>query len=113
MLLLERGRRAEATAQSDLGGALGIDKSNVTRLCQRMERMGHGSQRTAEADGRSRIVTLTPKGTKLAERIEAASKTRFRDIVARVPASKRAALVHAFLDINAALGSLEAPSGES
>jgi DNA-binding MarR family transcriptional regulator len=113
MVLVERERHAEVSSQSDLGPALGIDKSNVARLCQRMERVGHVSQRAADADGRIRILTLTPKGTRLGQRIEAASTTRFRDIVARIPPRRRAALLDTFLDLNEALASLDGASDES
>ena len=51
--------RSEATSQSELGRLLGIDKSNVTRLCSRMEKLGHVRQSRAPTDRRSRLVRIT------------------------------------------------------
>jgi DNA-binding MarR family transcriptional regulator len=103
MVLLERRRAGLVTTQSDLADQLGIDKSNVTRLCQKMEGAGHVSQRVAEADGRSREVSLTAKGVGLAQRIEESSRAHFRAIVARIPSSKRSMVHDSFAVFNEAL----------
>ncbi|MFZ5894739.1 MAG: MarR family winged helix-turn-helix transcriptional regulator [Myxococcota bacterium] len=47
--------------QQQLGQHLGIDKSNVARLCARMVDDGQVVQAVSEQDARSRLVTLTPK----------------------------------------------------
>src|SRR4051794_33355373 len=51
MVVLERGQRKERTSQADLAALLGIDKSNVARLCARMETAGHVIQERAPEDG--------------------------------------------------------------
>lgn len=76
-------------AQAELGAVLGIDKSNVARLCARMERLGHAVQVRAEADGRSRLVSLTPEGKELARSIERSSRSRFRRILQSLPKKER------------------------
>lgn len=106
MVLLERERQKDETTQAELGARLGIDKSNVTRLCGRLEALGHGTQARAPGDGRSRIVTLTPAGQRLALRIEAASAARFGQVVAAVPREKRAMLFESLALLNQALASL-------
>ncbi len=105
MVLLER-TRAPATSQTELGLALGIDKSNVTRLCSRMEAAGHVSQVRAPGDRRSRLVILTPAGRRLAQRIEEASRRRFGRIVAAVSPDQRRTVFESLALLNAAVESL-------
>jgi DNA-binding MarR family transcriptional regulator len=111
MLVLRRTSDGLGTLQSDLASGLGIDKSNVARLCERMVRAGHAIQSVPPEDGRSRLVTLTPKGAGLAHRIEQGSRDRFSTILARIPARRRRAVIAALSDLNAAVASI--PEGES
>ena len=106
MVLLRRAGEGRATLQSDLAGALGIDKSNVARLCERMVDAGHAVQSVPPADGRSRLVTLTAKGTRLAQRIEQGSRDRFLAVSAGIPARKRRAVIDALADLNAAVAKI-------
>ena len=103
MLLLQRSRGGLVTLQSDLAGALGIDKSNVARLCERMVGAGHATQTVPPEDGRSRVVTLTAKGDRLAGRIEQGSRDRFSAVTASIPARKRRAVIAALAELNAAV----------
>ena len=91
------------TLQSDLAGVLGIDKSNIARLCERMVDAGHALQTVPAADGRSRLVTLTAKGTRVAQRIEQGSRDRFLKVATGIPARKRRAVIAALADLNAAV----------
>jgi DNA-binding MarR family transcriptional regulator len=103
MLLRRRAHDGLTTLQSDLAGALGIDKSNVARLCERMVDAGHAVQTVHPEDGRSRAVTLTPKGERLAERIENGSRDRFSSLTSGIPRYRRAAVIAALVDLNAAV----------
>lgn len=103
MLLLRRAREGFTTVQSDLAGTLGINKSNVARLCERMVAAGHAEQAAHPEDGRSRAVTLTAKGTRLAERIESGSRDRFSALTSSIPRYKRAGVIAALADLNAAI----------
>lgn len=103
MLLLQRSQGGLDTLQSDLAGALGIDKSNVARLCERMVDAGHAAQTVPPDDGRSRVVTLTAKGNRLAGRIEQGSRDRFSAVTASIPARKRRAVIAALAELNAAV----------
>lgn len=82
VVLLERGRRQERSTQRELGQALGIDKSNVARLCAKMQRKGHVAQVRSPTDGRARLVALTVSGRRVAERVEVASRDRFAELLA-------------------------------
>lgn len=81
--------------QQRLGQHLGIDKSNVARLCARMVEEGHIAQAVSEQDARSRILSLTPKGRKLAGEVGVASKERFSKVLAAIPRAQRASIVQA------------------
>jgi len=90
MLLREAERPLR---QSELGGALGIDKSNVTRLCTQLEAKGHAEQARVPEDGRGRVVALTANGQRLAHQIEQASKRRFQQLLQRIPRARRQAVL--------------------
>jgi DNA-binding MarR family transcriptional regulator len=113
MVLLDRSRERAVTAQADLAAILGIDKSNVTRLCARMEAAGHVDQARAPDDGRSRLVTLTANGERLARRVEAASQQRFEQIVTALTRSERAAIFTSLAALNRAIATLASEGRES
>ena len=106
MLLLQRSRDGLVTLHSDLAGSLGIDKSNVARLCERMVDAKHAVQTIPAADGRSRLVTLTTAGTRLAQRIEQGSRDRFSAVTAMIPDGRRRAVITALADLNAAVAKI-------
>ena len=91
--------RAEAArqpfSQSDLQAALGVDKSNVTRLVQQLVSDGRVEQRAAEDDARVRLLHLTPKGRRVARNVEEQSLQRFAAVVARIPVAERDAVFRA------------------
>lgn len=88
MIILERERLEEFPRQSDLVAVLGIDKSNVTRLVQRLQRDGRLQQEPDETDARARILRLTSKGRRLAENIERSSRARFASLLNNIPPEK-------------------------
>jgi len=89
MVLLSSGE----SSQRDLGAVLSIDKSNVARLCAKMVEAGHVTQREDDDDGRSRRVSLTARGRRLAREVEASSHDRFGALLTAMPASKRAVVL--------------------
>lgn len=99
MALLERERRAESSTQQDLVKVLGVDKSNVTRLCAKMVEAGHLVQEPSPEDGRAWRVSLTSKGLRVAERVEDASRTRFDRLLAALPSAAARATVMQSLDL--------------
>ena len=111
MVLLDRMRGGEDTSQADLASRLGIDKSNVARLCARLEESGHVEQERAPDDGRSRLVRLTAAGSRLAHNIERSSHDRFRRVTSSIPARKRSAVLDSLVVFNAAVESLGSEQG--
>jgi DNA-binding MarR family transcriptional regulator len=102
--LLDRDRRETASTQQDLVKVLGIDKSNVARLCARMIEAGHLIHTESLEDGRVWRLSLTPKGRRLAERVEGASRSRFDHIVAALPsAAARSAVIRSLDLLNEAI----------
>ncbi|WIG97761.1 MarR family winged helix-turn-helix transcriptional regulator [Myxococcus sp. SDU36] len=91
MVLLVQG---ELTQQA-LGAELGIDKSNVARLCAKMVRANHLQQRPSERDGRSRLVSLTSRGARLAKEVDGASRARFGALLGGIPEPRRADVIAA------------------
>jgi DNA-binding MarR family transcriptional regulator len=112
LYLLEARRRGEAPSQQRLGRALCVDKSNVARLCAKMERDELVEQRRDEHDGRARCLSLTTKGKRLADRVEASSRARFARLLAAIPANERRTLLPALDALASAADSLnsEVPS---
>jgi YD repeat-containing protein len=92
--LLDRERRDVVSSQQDLVSVLGVDKSNVARLCAKMIEAGHLLQSESPEDGRTWQLSLTPKGRRLAERVEDASRWRFEQVLAALPskATRNAAI---------------------
>ena len=93
-------------SQRALATELCIDKSNVTRLCAKMADAGHVQQRPNAADGRSRLVTLTPRGAKLAEEVDDASRARFTSLLHGLPRLRRAEIIGALQQL---VDALDAP----
>jgi DNA-binding MarR family transcriptional regulator len=89
MVLLAQGERT----QQALGTELGIDKSNVARLCAKMVRANHVVQRPSERDGRSRLVSLSTRGARLAQEVDSASRARFGALLDGIPEPRRADVI--------------------
>lgn len=105
--LLETEADERPPRQQDLAAALGLDKSNVTRLCQRLERAQYIRRAVDETDRRARAIALTAKGRRVATKLEAASRRRFAAIVEALPASRREQVVEALHTLADALASAQ------
>jgi DNA-binding MarR family transcriptional regulator len=103
MVLSDYSRTRQKPTQQQLGRVLGIDKSNVTRLCRRMESSEHISQKQCPDDGRARLLTLTEKGARLAARLEQASQMRFTSVMSAIPPHARAGVLSALEALNSAV----------
>jgi DNA-binding MarR family transcriptional regulator len=66
---------------SELGAHLRIDKSNVSRLCARMEEAGHVERRPCPDDGRAKRLWLTQEGREIAARVNDTSLRRFATLL--------------------------------
>ena len=74
----------EATAPmsiSALARTVNIDRTNVSRLCARMEELGEVERSAHPSDGRSRLIVLTTRGQKLAAHVDTTSAQHFEAVV--------------------------------
>lgn len=107
MFLLARSADPTPPTQQALGEALGIDKSNVARLCEKMERQGHLTQSRSPTDGRARLLALTTRGQRAARETDEASRQRFARVLAAVPAELRGPLLASLEALNGAITAVE------
>lgn len=103
VVLLSFYEREEPPTLTDLVELLNIDKSNVTRLCQRMQEAGHVLVRRDERDRRAKRLTLTDEGVKLAKVINRTSLERFGELLGGLSADERAALLPLLNKLNTLL----------
>lgn len=106
MVLLTRGE----LSQQELGRELCIDKSNIARLCARMVEAGHVEQRSSEHDGRSRRVSLTARGKRLACEVDASSRMRFGMLLDALPEDRRIPVLDSLQHLVAAIDELSPAS---
>jgi DNA-binding MarR family transcriptional regulator len=109
MVLLEATREDNRLTQRELGQVLGIDKSNVARLCRRMESAGHVVQSRSADDGRARLLSLTAVGKRLATNVERSSRDRFERLMSAIPRESRAGVLSSLACLNQALASVDTP----
>jgi DNA-binding MarR family transcriptional regulator len=98
MILDARPAGRDAPTMRELAEELGIDKSNVTRLCGRMQEGGHLETRRCRRDGRVRRLVLTAEGRKLAKQVDRSSRRRFERLLSQLPTEHRGELLRG-LDI--------------
>jgi DNA-binding MarR family transcriptional regulator len=103
MVLLARGE----LSQQELGEELGIDKSNVARLCAKMVEARQASQRTSKRDARSRRISLTARGERLAKEVDAASRARFHGLLEALPEDRRDPVIEALRHLVTALDRMD------
>ncbi len=78
--LIELLHAGEAMTVSELASRLAIDRTNVSRLCARMEDAGELARRAHPEDGRARVLVLTARGKKLARSVDDSSAAHFARI---------------------------------
>jgi DNA-binding MarR family transcriptional regulator len=82
--LLELAERGVPMTVSELAERLAIDRTNVSRLCARMEKAGELLREPHPHDGRARALTLTAHGKRLARGVDASSARHFAGLVERL-----------------------------
>jgi DNA-binding MarR family transcriptional regulator len=78
---------------ADLAGALGVDRSTATRMCDRLVRKGLVSRRRISADRRGVRVALTSAGADVVADVSRRRRAEIATIVARIPAAGQPAVV--------------------
>jgi DNA-binding MarR family transcriptional regulator len=82
--LLELLHHGEPMTVSALAARLSIDRTNVSRLCARMEEAGEIARQPHPEDGRARAIRLTARGTKLARAVDDQSAGHFARLAKRL-----------------------------
>ena len=95
IVLLGFHAREDQPTLSALVELLDIDKSNVTRLCQKMERAGHICITRDPNDRRAKRIALSDVGLALADHINTASLDRLQLVLSRLSDAERVNVVEA------------------
>lgn len=103
MVLLDYHHAEEEPTLSDLVELLDIDKSNVTRLCQRMDEAGHIEVRRDPQDRRAKRVSLSEDGLLLARYVNHESLQRFEEIIQQFDFQERHHLLERLKRLNEVL----------
>ncbi|RIV80616.1 MarR family transcriptional regulator [Aurantiacibacter xanthus] len=77
---------------SDIGGAGGIDRAEISRAMRKLEPKGLVVREADPNHGKRLIISVTPAGTELRARVVAARRRRFRELVQNIPPEERAVL---------------------
>jgi DNA-binding MarR family transcriptional regulator len=94
----------------DLAGALGVDASTSTRMCDRLVRKRLITRRRDVVDRRVVHLDLSAAGRRLVERVTERRRQEIESILGSVDPSERSNLVHAFRVFATAAG--ETPEGD-
>lgn len=94
-LTLTTLRSLDETTPQQLGQTLGLAPSTVTRAVAPLHDRGWVARRRDPADRRQVLLTLTPLGAALAERLEARTVGIYDSVLAEIPAGRRAAVLDA------------------
>ena len=93
-VLYELGQRGEATA-SELGSDLDLDLGYLSRLLQGLRRSGLVQGQASAADARRVQLSLTPKGRKAYQHLDARSKEEVAAMLGKLGTPEQARLVEA------------------
>lgn len=80
-------------SQQELGAALLLEKSSVTRLVQQLEQRGWLLRERDPGDNRLRLLRLTEEGARVTEEIHQHMHERHGDLFARLTPDEQTALV--------------------
>lgn len=93
----------EGLSPGELAALLGVDPSAATRLTDALVQRGLVRRESDPADRRVVHLFLTPAGRAFWSRVEEAMLERSRDLLGRLPAGRREAVVTALADLVEAL----------
>ncbi|WP_368505111.1 MarR family winged helix-turn-helix transcriptional regulator [Alkalihalophilus sp. As8PL] len=79
--------RGEVT-QFNLTQILNLEKSTVSRLVQQLEKKEWVNRETSPKDQRMKILRLSEKGLKVAQRLETSRIEKFNSILANIPENR-------------------------
>ncbi len=96
----------KAPTLADLRNTLQIDKSNISRLCKRLQSKGLVHCHPCDVDGRAKRIVLTDEGFQLATLVDDASLRRFSELVAALPDSASISIVKSVESLTRAIQSV-------
>jgi DNA-binding MarR family transcriptional regulator/N-acetylglutamate synthase-like GNAT family acetyltransferase len=99
----------EHLSPTDLIRDLGIDPGQLSRTLQALQRRQLLSRKTSKADRRQAEIALSAKGRAVFAELDKRSQELATDILAQLPADRRASLVEALAQIERALAPGDAP----
>lgn len=74
-----------ATSIGEIAEQLGIDQSNASRLCDRLQRLGLVVRRRSSTDGRAVDVHLTSSGTSLLKAVSSLRRAEVQRVLSSMP----------------------------
>lgn len=90
-------------SQQELGAALGLEKSSVSRLVQQLEQRGWVLRERDARDSRLRLLRLTDEGMQIAEHLQRHMSAAHATLFARLTPHEQAALLEGLTALRRAL----------
>lgn len=101
-VLLEISQRMNPTA-TDLARELGLDPGYLSRLLARLEGIGLVARALSEADGRRRVLSLTPKGEEAFSLLDSRSREEVGEMLGGLSEGEQRRLLEAMRTVEAVL----------
>ncbi|HEY0951274.1 MarR family transcriptional regulator [Nocardioides sp.] len=93
----------------DIAEHLGVNHSNASRHCDRLERLGLLARRRSRSDGRVVRVRLTEAGADVVDQVTRARRADVRRVLARMSPEEAAGALAALRAFGRAAGELDEP----
>jgi DNA-binding MarR family transcriptional regulator len=94
-------------SQQELGAALSLEKSSVTRLVQQLEQRGWVLRTRDDRDNRMRLLRLSEEGTQIAETLQRHMSEGHAALFARLTPHEQAALLEGLTALRQVLQSAD------
>ncbi len=111
-VLYEIATRAGATA-GELGRELGVDAGYMSRIVRAFGQRGWVARKASPKDGRVQLLSLTPKGRAAFAKIDKTSAKQVEELLAPLPAARRAQLMSAMGGVARDLGATPENPGKT
>ena len=91
----------------DIAEGLGVNPSNATRICDRLQRLELISRTRSEQDRRVVVISLSPQGAELVKAVTARRHVEVEKVLDRMTPEQTAQVVEALEVFNRAAGEIE------
>lgn len=91
----------------DIAEGLGVNPSNATRICDRLQRLGLVSRTRSPQDGRVVVVGLSSHGAALVKGVTARRRVEVEKVLSRMTPEQTTRAVEALAVFNQAAGEIE------